>query len=239
MFDTDLDPRLRGGDLVRPRSALVLRRRASPARSATRRRGPGSRAIGDAFDWAEYPQSLDFPRDGDCERSGAGRLAARGPGGGPRPRGPPRHLPQHAASRAASRSAGTSSTSRGRSPARSTPGRGNEAAAVGVATAMGAGGRRHAAPPRHGRPHHARRRAVADLRAVHGPRRRARRTAATATSTWPTRSLGLIAMVSHLPAMLPVAIGCALAFRIRDERARRGRLVRRRRIGARRRARVR
>jgi pyruvate dehydrogenase E1 component alpha subunit len=30
--------------------------------------------------------------------------------------------------------------------------------------------------------------------------------------------LGLMAMVSHLPAMLPVAVGCALAFRIRDER---------------------
>src|SRR5256885_266988 len=29
--------------------------------------------------------------------------------------------------------------------------------------------------------------------------------------------LGMIAMVSHLPAMLPVATGCALAFRIRDE----------------------
>jgi pyruvate dehydrogenase E1 component alpha subunit len=30
--------------------------------------------------------------------------------------------------------------------------------------------------------------------------------------------LGLIPMVSHLPAMLPVAVGCALAFRIREER---------------------
>ena len=30
--------------------------------------------------------------------------------------------------------------------------------------------------------------------------------------------LGMIAMVSHLPAMLPVAAGAALAFRIRDER---------------------
>ena len=30
--------------------------------------------------------------------------------------------------------------------------------------------------------------------------------------------LGLVAMVSHLPAMLPVAVGCALAFRIRDEK---------------------
>jgi TPP-dependent pyruvate/acetoin dehydrogenase alpha subunit len=32
------------------------------------------------------------------------------------------------------------------------------------------------------------------------------------------QQLGLIAMVSHLPAMLPVAVGCALAFRIREER---------------------
>ena len=30
--------------------------------------------------------------------------------------------------------------------------------------------------------------------------------------------LGMIAMVSHLPAMLPVAVGCALAFRIREEK---------------------
>lgn len=29
--------------------------------------------------------------------------------------------------------------------------------------------------------------------------------------------LGLIAMVSHLPAVMPVAVGCALAFRIREE----------------------
>ena len=29
--------------------------------------------------------------------------------------------------------------------------------------------------------------------------------------------LGMIAMVSHLPAMLPVAVGCALAFRIKEE----------------------
>ena len=36
----------------------------------------------------------------------------------------------------------------------------------------GARRRRHAAPPRHGRPRHARRRAVAHLRQLHGPRRR-------------------------------------------------------------------
>ena len=30
--------------------------------------------------------------------------------------------------------------------------------------------------------------------------------------------LGTLTMVSHLPAMLPVAVGCGLAFRVRDER---------------------
>ena len=49
--------------------------------------------------------------------------------------------------------------------------------------------------------------------------------------------LGLIAMVSHLPALMPVAVGCALAFKIRQGAARRGRLERRRRDGPRRRAR--
>ena len=117
-------------------------------------------------------------------------------------------------------------------------GRGNEAAAVGVAQRDGDRRRRHAAPPRHGRAHRPRGRALADLRQLHGPRRRADARAATATSTWPTRASGLIAMVSHLPAMLPVATGAALAFRIRDENARRGRLVRRGRLGARRLPRV-
>ncbi len=69
-------------------------------------------------------------------------------------------------------------------------GRGNEAAAVGVATAMGPDDVGTPLAPRHGRAHHPRRRAVADLRAVHGPRRTARRTAATATSTWRTPSSG-------------------------------------------------
>src|SRR5215813_5267328 len=65
-------------------------------------------------------------------------------------------------------------------------GRGNEAAAVAVATAMG-----RADGPSRGR----------DGNVHMGDAR-----------------LGLIAMVSHLPAMLPVAVGCALAFRIREER---------------------
>jgi TPP-dependent pyruvate/acetoin dehydrogenase alpha subunit len=96
-------------------------------------------------------------------------------------------------------------------------GRGNEAAAVGVATAM--------APDDVGTPLHR------DL-GVHVTR---------GVEPWrifaqymgrdggPTKGrdgnvhladpkLGTIAMVSHLPAMLPVAVGCALAFRIREER---------------------
>src|SRR5256885_10871457 len=96
-------------------------------------------------------------------------------------------------------------------------GRGNEAAAVGVATAMG--------PDDVGTPLHR------DM-GVHVSR---------GVEPWrifsqymgrqdgPTHGrdgnvhmaderLGMIAMVSHLPAMLPVAVGCALAFRIREER---------------------
>ncbi len=95
-------------------------------------------------------------------------------------------------------------------------GRGNEGAAVGIATAMG--------PDDVGTPLHR------DL-GVHITR---------GLEPWrifaqymgrqdgPTRGrdgnvhmadsrLGLIAMVSHLPAMLPVAVGAALAFRIREE----------------------
>ena len=49
--------------------------------------------------------------------------------------------------------------------------------------------------------------------------------------------LGLVAMVSHLPAMMPVAVGCALAFRIREEKRVAVELVRRGRLRARRRAR--
>ena len=116
-------------------------------------------------------------------------------------------------------------------------GRGNEAAAVGVATAMG--------PEDVGTPLH-RDMGVHITRGVEPWRIFAQY---MGRADGPTHGrdgnvhmadaqLGLIAMVSHLPAMLPVATGCALAFRIREERARRGRLVRRGRLGARRRARV-
>ena len=97
-------------------------------------------------------------------------------------------------------------------------GRGNEGAAVGIATAMGPDDVGHAAPPRHGRPHHARSRAVADHRATTWARRAARRGASDGNVHMADARLGLIAMVSHLPAMLPVAVGAALAFRIREER---------------------
>ena len=115
-------------------------------------------------------------------------------------------------------------------------GRGNEGAAVGIATAMG--------PDDVGTPLH-RDMGVHIVRGVEPWRIFAQY---MGRADGPTKGrdgnvhmadarLGLIAMVSHLPAMLPVAVGCALAFRIREERRVARRLVRRGRGGARRRAR--
>src|SRR5215218_1858281 len=96
-------------------------------------------------------------------------------------------------------------------------GRGNEGASVGVATAMG--------PNDVGTPLH-RDMGVHVTRGVEPWRIFAQY---MGREGGPTRgrdgnvhmadaNLGLIAMVSHLPAMLPVAVGCALAFRIREEK---------------------
>ena len=96
-------------------------------------------------------------------------------------------------------------------------GRGNEAASVGVTTAMG--------PEDVGTPLH-RDMGVHIVRGVEPWRIFAQY---MGKEDGPTKGkdgnvhmadsrLGLIAMVSHLPAMLPVAVGCALAFRIREEK---------------------
>src|SRR6185503_19302066 len=96
-------------------------------------------------------------------------------------------------------------------------GRGNEAGSVGVATAMGAD---DVGTPLH------RDMGVHIVRGVEPWRILAQ---FMARQDGPTHGrdgnvhladqrLGLIAMVSHLPAMLPVATGAALAFRIREER---------------------
>src|SRR3989449_5392069 len=95
-------------------------------------------------------------------------------------------------------------------------GRGKQAAAVGVATAMG--------PEDVGTPLH-RDMGVHIVRGVEPWRIFAqymgRRDGPThgrdGNVHMADSQLGMIAMVSHLPAMLPVATGCALAFRIRDE----------------------
>src|ERR671939_2222394 len=95
-------------------------------------------------------------------------------------------------------------------------GRGNEAASVGVAMAMG--------PEDWGTPLH-RDMGVHVVRGVEPWRLFAQY---MGRADGPTRGrdgnvhmaddrLGLIAMVSPLPAMLPVPVGCALAFRIREE----------------------
>src|SRR5436190_6544597 len=95
-------------------------------------------------------------------------------------------------------------------------GRGNEAAAVGIATAMG--------PEDVGTPLH-RDMGVHIVRGVEPWRIFAQYMGRVDGPTsgrdgnvhMADARLGLIAMVSHLPAMLPVAVGCALAFKIRDE----------------------
>src|SRR6266513_4648250 len=96
-------------------------------------------------------------------------------------------------------------------------GRGNEAAAVGIATAMG--------PSDVGTPLH-RDMGVHVTRGVEPWRIFAQY---MGREDGPTRGrdgnvhmadarLGLLAMVSHLPAMFSVVVGCALAFRIREEK---------------------
>src|SRR4029077_19043884 len=96
-------------------------------------------------------------------------------------------------------------------------GRGNEPASVGVATAMGAD---DVGTPLH------RDMGVHIVRGVEPWRIFAQY---MGRADGPTKArdgnvhmadihLGLIAMVSHLPAMLPVAVGCALAFRIKEEK---------------------
>src|SRR5256884_1799429 len=105
----------------------------------------------------------------------------------------------------------------GKTPGSFYTGRGNEASSVGVATAMG--------PDDVGTPLH-RDMGVHVVRGVEPWRIFAQ---FMGREDGPTRGrdgnvhmadakLGLIAMVSHLPAMLPVAVGCALAFRIREEK---------------------
>jgi TPP-dependent pyruvate/acetoin dehydrogenase alpha subunit len=90
-------------------------------------------------------------------------------------------------------------------------GRGNEASAVGVATAMGAD---DVGTPLH------RDMGVHITRGVEAWRIFAQymgRADGPTNVHMADSRLGLLAMVSHLPAMLPVAVGCALAFRIREE----------------------
>src|SRR5215472_2461045 len=96
-------------------------------------------------------------------------------------------------------------------------GRGNEAASVGVATAMG--------PEDVGTPLHRDMgvhitRGMEPWRVLANYMGRADGPAQGRDGNvhMADARLGMISMVSHLPAMLPVAVGCALAFRIRQEK---------------------
>src|SRR3954463_3974264 len=96
-------------------------------------------------------------------------------------------------------------------------GRGNEAAAVGVGTAMG--GEDVGTPLHRDRGVHVTRgvepwRIFAQyMGRADGPTQGRDGNVHMADSR-----LGMLAMVSHLPAMLPVSVGCALAYRIREEK---------------------
>src|ERR671910_2086607 len=96
-------------------------------------------------------------------------------------------------------------------------GRGNEASSVGIATAMG--GEDVGTPLHRDMGVHVTRgvepwRIIAQyMGREDGPTRGRDGNVHMADA-----QLGLLAMVSHLPAMLPVGVGCALAFRIREER---------------------
>src|ERR671911_2269092 len=96
-------------------------------------------------------------------------------------------------------------------------GRGNEASAVGVATAMGAD---DVGTPLHRDMGVHVTRGVEPWRvlAQYMGRRDGPTKGKDGNVHMADSRLGMIAMVSHLPAMLPVAVGCALAFRIREER---------------------
>ena len=106
------------------------------------------------------------------ERSRARRDAARGEGGGPRPRGPARHVPQHAA-HARDRGARAHPLQAGQDPGLLLHGPRKRGVGRRSRDRDGAERRRDPAPARHGRPRLARDRAVARLRPVHGARRRA------------------------------------------------------------------
>src|SRR4029453_1165867 len=97
------------------------------------------------------------------------------------------------------------------------PGRGNEAAAVGVATAMSS---EDVGTPLHRDMGVHVTRGVEPWRifAQYMGRRDGPTKGKDGNVHMADARLGMIAMVSHLPAMLPVATGCALAFRIREER---------------------
>src|SRR3954464_14740480 len=96
-------------------------------------------------------------------------------------------------------------------------GRGNEAAAVGVATAMAAD---DVGTPLHRDMGVHVTRGVEPWRifAQYMGRRDGPTKGKDGNVHMADARLGTIAMVSHLPAMLPVAVGCALAFRIREEK---------------------
>ena len=105
---------------------------------------------------------------GDRARCRADRLVAGCEGVRPRPRGPARDLPQHAR-HPRCRRARAHPVSPGEDPGLLLHRTRQRGVGRRRRDRNGARRRRHPAAPRHGRAHHTWRRALADLRAVHGP----------------------------------------------------------------------
>ena len=147
------------------------------------------------------PGSYSASRHVDRARCRTERVASGGEGVGARPGGSPRDVPQHAAD-PGGRGTRAHPLPTGEDPGVVLHGARQRGLGGGGRDRDGARRRRDAAPPGHGRPRHPRRRAVAHLRELHGPRGGPAK-GRDGNVHIADHHLGLLAMVSHLPAMLP------------------------------------
>ena len=157
------------------------------------------------------------PPYGDRARARASQLDQGDQRSRSRPRGPPRHPHRNLILTRGIQRSGPYPVQAGPDPGELPHGRRERGIGRRGGHGDATGGRRHAAAPRHGSPRRSRcepwRMFAQFMGRVDGPTRGRDGNVHMADDR-----LGLIAMVSHLPAMLPVAVGAALAFRIREEK---------------------
>ena len=165
-------PRPRGSSAACARTAgrtRPSRRASSDAPPGSSSASPGLRHPRVTVGWGPLAPSLEWPHG--SSRSRARRLPPGDEGRRPRPRRPARGVPANA-DHARDRGARAHPLQAGKDPGLVLHGARERGRRRRRRDGDGEGRRRDAAPPRHGRPRHARGRAVEDLRAVHGPRGR-------------------------------------------------------------------